>query len=59
MEGPDGVIPVEIKAGKSSTASLNRLLESDSIAYGYKMASQNVGCVGKKITLPLYMLMFI
>ena len=59
FETAEGIIPVEIKAGKSSTASLNRILEIGSIPYGYKLSSQNVGVSGKKITLPLYMLMFL
>jgi len=56
IENMDGVVPVEIKAGRSRTRSLNTILESDDIRYGYKFASQNVGVTGKKITLPLYML---
>ena len=59
FETAEGIIPVEIKAGRSSTASLNRILQQDNIPYGYKLSSQNVGVAGKKITLPLYMLMFI
>lgn len=59
MENRDGVIPVEIKAGKTRTKTLNAILKDDQIKYGYKFASQNVGISGKKITLPLYMMMFI
>ena len=59
FENAEGIIPVEIKAGKNSTASLNRILEQENIPYGYKLSSQNVGTAGKKITHPLYMLMFI
>lgn len=55
----DGVIPIEIKAGRKGTASLNSLLKNGKAAYGYKMASQNVGVHKNKITLPLYMLMFL
>ena len=59
FETAEGTVPVEIKAGRSSTASLNRILEQDNVPYGYKLSSQNVGVSGKKITLPLYMLMFL
>lgn len=59
LENKDGIIPVEVKAGRSSTASLNRILEAEYIPYGYKLASQNCGVAGKKITLPLYMLLFL
>ena len=55
----DGIIPVEIKAGRNKANSLGHLLENPMIPYGYKLASQNVGVSGKRITLPLYMLMFL
>lgn len=54
----DGIIPIEIKAGKKRANSLDNLLATGSFAYGYKFSSQNVGISGKKITLPIYMLMF-
>lgn len=53
------IIPIEVKAGNSSTISLNKLLESPDIPYGYKLISGNVGIDGKKIVMPLYMAMFI
>ena len=59
LENEDGVIPIEIKAGRNRTRSLDNLLKKENLAYGYKFANQNVGCSGKKITMPLYMLMFI
>lgn len=58
LEGEEGVIPVEVKAGNNKTRSLNTILESVEIARGFKFADQNAGIDGKKITLPLYMLMF-
>ena len=59
IENRDGVIPVEVKAGKSKSKSLDNLLKRDDIPYGYKLIDGNVGVTGKKITLPLYMSMFI
>ena len=59
IENEDGVVPIEIKAGRAATKTLNRLLEKEDIKYGYKMSSGNVGVAGKKITLPLYMMMFL
>ena len=59
LENADGIIPIEIKDGRSTSASLNRILQMDHIPYGYKLASQNCGVSGKKITLPLYMLLFL
>ncbi len=59
LENADGIIPVEVKSGKSKSKSLDNLLKKDSVAYGYKLIDGNVGISGKKITLPLYMVMFI
>lgn len=59
LEGPKGVFPVEVKAGRSGTKSLNNILKKEDIAFGYKLSSQNIGKAGKKITLPLYMAIFI
>ena len=57
-EGADGILPLEIKAGNAKTRSLDKILEDEMIPRGYKFADQNAGVSGKKITLPLYMLMF-
>ena len=59
IEGTDGIVPVEIKAGRKHSRSLSAILESENIRYGYKFSSQNIGMAGKKITMPIYMLMFI
>ena len=48
------LVPVEVKARKGSTRSLNELLKMDNIEIGYKLTAQNTGVVEKKITLPLY-----
>ena len=53
------VVPVEVKASRGSTASLNRLLERDDVKLGYKLVDGNIGVDGKKVTLPLYMAMFL
>jgi len=53
------VVPVEVKSGKGPTISLNNLLENPDIKKGYKLIAGNIGKDGKKITLPLYMAMFI
>lgn len=59
IENEDGVVPVEVKAGRSRSRSLDNLLKRDDILYGYKLTDGNVGVAGKKITLPLYMAPFI
>jgi len=53
------VIPVEVKAGNSRSRSLDNALKKDNIPYGYKLITGNAGKDGKKITLPLYMAMFL
>lgn len=53
------IVPVEVKANRGSTLSLNKLLEDAAIPYGYKLGSGNVGVNDKKVVLPLYMAMFI
>lgn len=53
------IVPIEVKAGNSSTLSLNNLLNHEDIKYGYKFILGNVGQIDKKITLPHYMVMFL
>jgi len=55
VERKCGAVPIEVKAGKGSSRSLNELLKRENIVKGYKLTSQNAGVVDKKITLPLYM----
>ena len=52
-------VPIEVKSGRSRSKSLDNVLKRDEIPYGYKLIDGNVGTVEKKITLPLYMAMFI
>lgn len=59
LERPEGIIPVKVKAGHIRSRSLDNLLKKESIPYGYKLIDGNVGKDGKKITLPLYMAMFL
>ncbi len=59
IETKDGIIPIEIKAGRSGTKSLNAVLQNENIPYGFKFSSQNIGKQDKKITMPLYLLPFI
>ncbi len=53
------VVPVEVKASRGSTASLNAMLARENIKVGYRLIDGNIGKDGKKITLPLYMAMFL
>ena len=59
LETDDGVIPLEVKAGNSRSRSLDSMLKKDEFSYGYKLIDGNVGKAEKKITLPLYMGMFL
>ncbi|MDO4975482.1 MAG: DUF4143 domain-containing protein, partial [Alphaproteobacteria bacterium] len=59
IESTQGIIPVEIKAGRKGSRSLNTILSDNTIKYGYKFSSQNIGTINKKVTMPLYMMMFL
>ena len=59
VDGDASVVPIEVKAGRGASASLNVILEREDILLGYKLIDGNIGKVGKKITLPLYMTMFL
>ena len=55
----DGIIPIEVKAGRNSSESLNRFFKKDNIPYGYKVINGNCGRADKKISIPWYMTMFL
>ena len=59
IENDSGVIPVEVKSGNDSSASFDRFLERPETKFGYKFVNGNLGHIGKKITLPHYMAMFV
>ena len=59
IENENGVVPIEVKAGNSASASFNRMLERGLVKVGSKFTGGNAGRVGKKITLPHYMAMFV
>lgn len=59
IEEDASIVPIEVKAGRGSTISLNELLENEDIKKGYKLIAGNAGVDKKKVTLPLYMAMFL
>lgn len=59
IEKECSVVPVEVKAKNGSSSSLESLLKKDGIKYGYNIINGNVGQLGKKITIPHYMCMFL
>lgn len=52
-------VPIEVKAKRGTTTSLNTVLDKPNIEMGYKFGAGNVGVEGKKTTLPLFMAMFV
>ncbi len=59
LEREASVVPVEVKAKRGSSRSLNELLKDERIRRGYKLTAQNAGITENKITLPLYLALFI
>lgn len=59
MECEGRVEPIEVKASRGSTVSLDAMLEREDVARGYKLIDGNAGRDGKKVTLPLYMATFL
>nr|WP_296464789.1 DUF4143 domain-containing protein [uncultured Acetatifactor sp.] len=53
------VIPVEVKSKRGATVSVNHFIEEFAPPYAYKLVAGNVGVSDAKITLPLYMAMFL
>ena len=53
------IIPIEVKAKKGRTLSLDKILSLNEIPYGYKFSANNIGIIDKKITMPVYMAMFL
>ena len=54
----NSLIPVEVKANDSATASLNKLITSNKftdIKYGIKLANKNIGWNGKFLTMPYFL----
>ncbi len=58
MRDKSSLIPVEVKANDSATASLNNLINKDTysdIKYGIKLANRNIGFNGKFYTFPYFL----
>lgn len=53
------VVPIEVKAGNNSTASLNNFILEFDPCVAYKLVDGNVGLADNKLTLPHYMALFI
>jgi hypothetical protein len=55
----DQVIPIEVKAGNTATVSLNRFIDKYKPVMAYKFITGNIGVADTKVTMPLYMAMFL
>lgn len=53
------IIPIEVKAGNNASISLNNYINKNKPVKAYKFINGNIGVNDVKITLPLYMIMFI
>ncbi len=59
FENEKGVIPVEVKSSRGQTISLNEFIKEFNPQIAYKLISGNIGQKDNKVTLPLYMAMFL
>ena len=58
-ENESGVIPIEVKSSRGQTISLNEFIKEYNPQIAYKLITGNTGQTGKKLTLPLYMAIFL
>lgn len=58
IEKSAAIIPIDVKAKRGRSTSLDSLLKHEEIPFGYKFMAGNVGKEDKKITLPFYMIPF-
>ncbi|MBR6200107.1 MAG: ATP-binding protein [Spirochaetales bacterium] len=59
IENDAAVVPIEVKAKNRATASLNSILKKESIKKGIKLVTTCGGIEDKKVTMPLYLAMFL
>lgn len=59
LEKNGSIIPIEVKAGNTSTITLNKFIEQYKPLIAYKFINGNIGLNGIKYTLPHYMIMFL
>lgn len=60
VRNSDSLIPIEVKAGNTATASLNKLTNTEKgtypdIKFGIKLCAQNIGFNGKFYTFPYFL----
>ena len=55
----ESIIPIEVKAGRSASHSLDKFILQFKPEFAYKFITGNLGQAGAKLTMPLYMAMFL
>lgn len=59
IQSDAGIVPIEVKAGNNRSRSLDRILKKNQAMTGYKLIDGNVGVSDRKVSIPLYMAMFL
>ena len=59
FEQDGGAVPVEVKSSHGRTVSLNEYIREYKPALAYKLVDGDIGEEGQRVTLPLYMAMFL
>ena len=59
IEKDGTVVPIEVKAGNTSSTSLNNFVKDYHPSIAYKLIKGNIGLVDRKLTMPHYLIMFI
>ncbi|MCQ2398863.1 MAG: DUF4143 domain-containing protein, partial [Sphaerochaetaceae bacterium] len=59
IEKDGDIVPVEVKAGNTSTISLNEFIKNNNPHVAFKLINGNVGFSDTKHTVPHYMVMFL
>ncbi len=59
IEKDGEVRPIEVKAGNTSTESLNRFINKYNPSLSYKLINGNIGIIDSKYTIPHYMVIFL
>lgn len=59
IEKQGEVVPIEVKAGNTSSVSLNRFINMYKPNKAYKLINGNIGVIDGKKTIPHYMVMFL
>ena len=58
MKGGE-VVPVEVKAGNTTSTTLNNFINDFKPSIAYKVINGNIGSLDAKFIMPHYMVMFL